>query len=133
MAENLNKAEWTAITIKLPPELAGYGPSLIRFFDAMVFKLRRNAHKGKWEAVPLPDAMSALEREASELREALAHGSTMEMLMEAADVANQALIVAEISLEVREPGVQQEFLHRYNPACPCSNCVRITSAKEEPL
>lgn len=104
MSENLNNDEWEAITIKLPPELAAYRGSLTRFFDAMVYKLRRNAHKGKWEAVPLPRAMTALMSEARELEEALRHGSTMEILMEAADVANQALIVAEIGLEVRYDG-----------------------------
>lgn len=101
MAEDLNKAEWGTIAIRVPPELRDYYPSLIRFFDAMIFKLRRNAHKGKWEKVPLLRAMSALDNEAAELREAVSHGNTSEILMEAADVANQALIVAEITLEVR--------------------------------
>lgn len=101
MAENLNNSEWTSMVIRIPPELKTYVPSLIRFMDAMVFKLRRNAHKGKWENVPLLRAMSALDSEGAELREAVTHGNTSEILMEAADVANQALIVAEITLEVR--------------------------------
>lgn len=122
MAENLSKAEWTEIRVKLPPELAKYGPSLVRFFDAMVFKLRRNAHKGKWEAVPLEAAMSALEREAAEIKEALRHGSTMEILMEAADTANQALIVAEIALEARDTTT-------HSAACDCEVCVELRSSQ----
>lgn len=100
MTEKLDdQTEWGSVTIKVPPELKGYGPSLIRFFDAMVYKLRRNAHKGKWEDVKLPAAMAALNREASELQLAVENGNSMEALMEAADTANQALIVAEIALE----------------------------------
>lgn len=103
MAEKLDDTNgWSKITLSVPPELAGYVPSLIRFFDAMIFKLRRNAHKGRWEAVPLGRAMSGLRGEAVELEEAIKHGNTSEVLMESADVANQALIVAEIALEVRE-------------------------------
>lgn len=102
MSERLeDHAEWSSITIKLPPELATYKPSLIRFFDAMVFKLRRNAHKGKWEDVPMARALGMLHKESEELQAAVDNGSTMEILMEGADVANQALIVAEIGLEVR--------------------------------
>lgn len=102
MSENLSDdVEWGSIIIRVPPELATYGPSLTRFFDAMVYKLRRNAHKGKWENVPLPAAMASLRRETEELQLAVENGNTMEALMEAADTANQALIVAEIALEVR--------------------------------
>lgn len=102
MAENLKTDEaWTSIEIRLPPELKGYGPSIRRFVDAMVFKLRRNAHKGKWEDVPMPKALSMLDKEWRELIDATKTGSTSEILMEAADVANQALIVAEIAMEAR--------------------------------
>lgn len=103
MAEKLDdKNEWGSITIRLPPELKGYGPSLIRFFDAMVYKLRRNAHKGKWESVPMARALTALDNERKELADAVTYGSTTETLMEGADVANQALIVTEIALEARD-------------------------------
>lgn len=103
MAENLTDQGWESITIALPPELAALGvkPDLQRFFDAMIYKLRRNAHKGKWETLPLDKAWNDLEGEVSELREALASNSTSEILMEAADVANEALIVANIAMEVR--------------------------------
>jgi NTP pyrophosphatase (non-canonical NTP hydrolase) len=104
MAENLNDTSgWSKLEIYVPPELnaIGAGPDLQRFFDAMIYKLRRNAHKGKWESVPIDAAFAALEGESDELRNAVVQGSTSEILMEAADVANQALIVASIALEAR--------------------------------
>lgn len=105
MPEGLNDKEgWSAISVALPPELSAIGvaPDLQRFFDAMVYKLRRNAHKGRWEDVPLNRAFEGIEREAAELKDAIAQGSTMEILMEAADVANQALIAANIGLEAAQ-------------------------------
>lgn len=101
MAENLDQSEWGTITIRVPPELITYGPSLTRFIDAMIYKLRRNSHKGKWENMPLKGAMTGLRHEVNELEECLRYPNTTEILTEAADVANQALIVAEIALEVR--------------------------------
>jgi NTP pyrophosphatase (non-canonical NTP hydrolase) len=103
MAENLQPEGGSHLTVYLPPELEalGCGPDLQRFFDAMVYKLRRNAHKGKWEDVPLDRAFQALRGETMELQQAIVTGSTSEILMEAADVANQALIAANIALEAR--------------------------------
>lgn len=102
MTEALDdKKEWAALLVHIPPELEGYKPELQRFFDAMVFKLRRNAHKGKWEEVPMDLAVHRLNNEIDELHIAIDQGSTMEILMESADVANMCLIVANITLEVR--------------------------------
>lgn len=104
MPEGLNdKTGWGSVVIAVPPELMNLGvdADLQRFFDAMIYKLRRNAHKGRWEDVPLDKAFTALVREADELKDAVAQGSTSEILMEAADVANQALIVANIGLEAK--------------------------------
>lgn len=102
MPENLNdKTGGVVISIYVPPELVkiGVAPDLQRFFDAMVYKLRRNAHKGRWGNVGLDRAFAGLESESAELRDAIANGSTTEILMEAADTANQALICANIALE----------------------------------
>jgi hypothetical protein len=103
MAENLAEAGWETITIAVPPELVALGakPDFQRFFDAMLYKLRRNAHKGKWETLPLEKAWKDLQGEVEELEDALKSGSTSEILMEAADVANESLIVAMIALEAR--------------------------------
>ncbi len=105
MAENLTDAGWVIIPVPVPPELVAIGcaPDLQRFFDAMIYKLRRNAHKGKWETLPLEKAFADLHAEVEELDKSIASGSTAEILMEAADVANEALIVANIALEARSP------------------------------
>lgn len=105
MAEGLHNGKdgWGELKIAVPPELVKLGvmPSLQRFFDAMIYKLRRNAHKGRWETLPLEKAYADLGVEVSELEVALHSGSTSEILMEAADVANEALIVSEIAMEAR--------------------------------
>lgn len=105
MAENLNDGVQGGphIRVWLPPELVllGVGPDLQRFFDAMVYKLRRNHHKGNWQTLPMDKAWKDLEGEVVELASAVAHGSSAEILFEAADVANEALICANIALQAR--------------------------------
>lgn len=100
MAENL-KAGHTPLTIAVPNELAELRPDLQRFFDAMIYKLRRNKNKGRWEDLSLSDSFARMEDEFKELNEALLGGSTTEILFEAADVANFALIIANIGLEAK--------------------------------
>lgn len=102
MTERLeDKGEWGTLLIRLPPELADYRKEIQRFVDAMIYKLRRNAHKGKWEGLNLEEAIKRTFGEVHELDDAVKRGSTSEVLMEAADVANQALIVANIGLEMK--------------------------------
>lgn len=107
--EHLSDQDWSTLRIQIPPELSGYGPELLRFFDAMIYKLRRNAHKGKWEDVPITRAFGLLEDEVGELEAAIKVGSTSEVLMEAADVANLALIAANIAMEARDEKSRTSF------------------------
>jgi len=103
MPEGLTDEGGKTLEIFLPKELVdiGVAPDLQRFFDAMIYKLRRNAHKGNWDDLSLDQASADLTGEVEELQQALASGSTAEILMEAADVANEALIVANIALAGR--------------------------------
>jgi len=103
MPENLTDEGGKIIEVFLPKELVdiGVGADLQRFFDAMVYKLRRNAHKGNWDDLSLDQAFADLGGEVDELASAIASGSTAEILMEGADVANEALIVANIALAAR--------------------------------
>lgn len=103
MPENLTDEGGKTLEIFVPKELVdiGVAPDLQRFFDAMVYKLRRNAHKGRWDELSLDGAYADLAGETEELGQAIASGSTSEILMEAADVANEALIVANIALEAK--------------------------------
>lgn len=98
MPENL-KTGGQMVSIFVPDELAELTPDLRRFWDAQVYKLRRNKHKGRWADLSVEDAMVGLMDEAGELQGAIGEGSSMEILMEAADVGNFALIVANVALE----------------------------------
>lgn len=100
MAEHLTTGS-TPLQLSVPNEISFVRADLQRFFDAMIYKLRRNKNKGRWEDLDLTSALARLEEEVRELKEALAEGSSIEVLMEAADVANFALIVANIGLEAK--------------------------------
>ena len=101
MAEGTSPGS-TVLKISVPDELAELRPDLQRFFDAMIYKLRRNKNKGRWEGLDLKRTFEKLETELKELNEALEEGSSAEILMEAADVANFALIIANIGLEAKD-------------------------------
>ena len=87
------------LTINLPPEVEGYTDDIRRFIDAMIYKLGKNAHKGRWDEMTVERAIARLKEEVSELDEASGRESMTEMLLESADVANFALIVAAIAIE----------------------------------
>ena len=93
---------YNKLTVVVPHELTPIVPDLQRFFDAMVYKLRRNAHKGRWEDMSVSGALQRLREEVDELQEAVNAGSSMEITMESCDVANFALIVANIALESKK-------------------------------
>lgn len=85
---------------KLDGNMAQYGPDIRRFVDAMIYKLERNAPKGRWEKYSLEDAFGLLQKEVEELRAEITGDKNMvRTMLEAADVANFALIVAAIVME----------------------------------
>jgi hypothetical protein len=83
----------------VPPEVEQYAPDILRFVDAMVYKLGIKAHKGKWENMPIERALELLRGEEKELTEAVARGNMVEIMLEAADVANFALIASAIAMD----------------------------------
>lgn len=87
------------MTLYIPPEVEPYKDDIRRFVDAMIYKLRRNARKGRWEKVDLTKAMELLRDEVHELHVAIDEGNTTEIVLEGADVANFALIATAIALE----------------------------------
>lgn len=87
------------LTINLPPETEQYEHDIRRFVDAMVYKLRIHANKGRWEDCNVSDMLPRLKDEAGELEQAIIEGNTMEILAEAADVANFAMIISSITVE----------------------------------
>lgn len=89
------------VVTTLPPEVEPYATEIQRFIDAMIYKLARNAHKGKWESLSFREAVDLLEKEVEELKEAIQGGNMVEVLLESADVGNFALIVSSMAIEKR--------------------------------
>jgi len=87
------------IRIAVPNECEQYAQDVKRFVDAMMYKLRVNSHKGRWELVDVNIALTGLKKEVNELQEAATMGNMVEVLLECADVANYAMILASIMIE----------------------------------
>lgn len=79
--------------------LSLYEHDIRRFVDAMKYKLRKNAHKGRWETYDQNTAQQLLLDEVEELAEAIKEGNMVEIMLEAADVANFAMMIAVMSME----------------------------------
>lgn len=108
------------VEIFIPDELLPMAQDLTRFWSAMVYKLRKNAHKGKWEDLDLDQTMGRLENEVSELDLAIAEKSFCEILLEGADVANFAMIATSVALsEVGRPATS--VLHVVSRVPPSSS------------
>lgn len=87
------------ITITLPDAVDIYEQDIRRFVDAMVYKLGVHSSKGRWEDLPVNKAFDLLVGELKELKEAIGGKNLIEILLESADVANFALIIASIAIE----------------------------------
>lgn len=87
------------LVIAIPSNVAQYSDDIRRFVDAMVYKLSAKSSKGRWESYTLPQALDLLKAEVIELEDALGMENMIEIILEAADVANFAMIVAAISIE----------------------------------
>lgn len=88
-----------SISIALPPEVEAYEHDIRRFVDAMIYKLKVHSGKGRWEDATSDNMVKLLELEVAELKEALEGGNLIEILTEAADVANFGMIIASIAVE----------------------------------
>jgi NTP pyrophosphatase (non-canonical NTP hydrolase) len=87
------------ITFQVAREVMPYTNDIRRFVDAMAYKLKKNARKGRWEELSLDAAIAFLEDEVRELKDAMRGGNTVEIVLEAADVANFAMIAASIAID----------------------------------
>jgi len=99
ISEHLTKGPMNSLTFYLPAELEMARHEIRRFFEAVLFKLRKNAHRGKWEGYNLAKAFELLDGEIQELNQAAREGNSVEILLEGADVAAYALIIASIAVE----------------------------------
>jgi phosphoribosyl-ATP pyrophosphohydrolase len=68
-----------------------YDEYLRMLAEAQRYKLRLNAHKGFLGDMPLDVLLVKISEEIEELKDAVARGSKIEMLLEAADIANFVL------------------------------------------
>lgn len=100
--EGLTLHQLTGLRRRLEATLAGevimlgVRPSVAWFAEQMEAKLREgDAKHPAWDKQEIDEVLAHLERELAELRAALAGGEPAEVINEAADVANVALIIAD--------------------------------------
>lgn len=87
------------LQLRIPAEMAQYSDAFRRFFDAMIYKIEKNMHKGRWEDLSLGEAVMRLRDEVIELEAELERGNSIKITLEAADVANFAMMAAAIATE----------------------------------
>ena len=73
------------------------------FRDAMHSKLAHHASKGDWKDVPISALLRKLAEEVDELKGAIDMDNRVEVLLEAADVALTAMMIADIMLGSPRP------------------------------
>lgn len=71
-------------------------PEVVEFADAMEAKLKENDHKRHWRYLGMQTLSMRLTQEREELRRAVEVGDHKEVLREAADVANFAMMIADV-------------------------------------
>ena len=86
------------IRIVLPNELDDLAPEVRTFVEAMVYKLYKNRHKGKWEGMSLDSLENLLRDEVAELHDAIQRQNSTWVLLEAADIANFAMMIANVAI-----------------------------------
>lgn len=89
----------TTIQFELTGVMEQYAGDIHDFVQLMLRKLEANAHKGRWENCILEDMHDKLVDEVVELNDAIEDGDQEGVLLEAADVANFAMIIASIKKE----------------------------------
>lgn len=102
------------IEIFIPDELEGNALQIKRFFDAMIYKLRKNAHKPSFERTDAAHCLARIRDEADELEQAIDEGNTTEILLEAADVGNFALLAATSAIERDGKGESGDHHDRFS-------------------
>lgn len=86
--------------------MADRRPEVEWFADAMERKLRDNDHKRHWRGMTMQYLSMRLTQERKELYAAIASGDAAKVLDEAADVANFAMMVADLARHLYGVGVR---------------------------
>lgn len=90
------EARCRALENASPAEPSGWRPEVRAFADLMEAKLRENDHKPGWKRDHPADLMDRLKEELAELHDALFAGDLELIGPEAADVANFAMMIADV-------------------------------------
>lgn len=85
-----------------------YDHELNQFYDAMRLKLHIHRKKGKWEGASLDKLFTLLVEEVQELKETIEDGNQIALILEAADVANYAMIIANVAMKIAAGGHKEE-------------------------
>lgn len=75
-------------------------PEIRRLAQSMAYKLDLNAHKRCWQHYGRPEAywfLTKLREEVEELQDAMLRGSAVDVMLEAADVANFAMFIHDLA------------------------------------
>lgn len=96
------------ITVDLYPEQEPFRKDLEFFIQVMIRKLHMNRHKGYAEGVSISWLMSATAKEMDELADAVATKDQMAAVVEAADIANMAFLVAHKAMSMERPRYDEE-------------------------
>jgi NTP pyrophosphatase (non-canonical NTP hydrolase) len=76
----------------------------------MRYKLHVNRKKGKWEGAKISDLFKLLVKEIEELHETVQDGNQIATVLEAADVANYALMIAHVAMKMAtRPEEEEEY------------------------
>jgi hypothetical protein len=87
----------SVISFELKGDMEQYTDDVHRFVGLMLFKLHKNVHKGRWEGKDMWDAYDLMRAETRELHDEIVASNYAEIYLEAADVANFAMIIASIA------------------------------------
>jgi len=79
-----------SIPLKMP-----YRLEVHHFAQAMEVKLAKNDHKGGWAESNVKDLFQRLREEVDELERAIEGGNVYEITLEAADIANFAMMICD--------------------------------------
>lgn len=71
--------------------------ALYRFIGDMSDKLEANSHKPGWASLTFQELLKRMKAEVNELERAISSGNMREVMLEAADVANFAMFIADVA------------------------------------
>lgn len=102
---------------------------VVLFSDAMEHKLRLKDYKGGWHDIPLDKLFQLLQGEVQELKDAVAEGNTFDIMAEAADVGNYAMMIMDNAIrritngESNQTDSNQKIRPKNTDGKPiCDNC-----------